>query len=385
MSLHQLRHMAGHLLTPLLMCLGMGLAYLGAFHQPEPNHVQVAIVGDSPEVKVMAQTLKDRAGDALEVVTLANRADAVDRLQHRDLAGAFVPDGQSPELLVAKANSDTTAMAVETVFGAVTAQQNLPLRTTDIAPTASGDPTGQGLFFVLVALSIGAYGSVAAISVAGAGTRMAVRALTAVATSFVVSVIGIVLAGPVFHVVDHDYASIWAMGWLYAAGILFIGIGLHPFLKRWTTLVVMVLFVMLNFTTSGGIYRPELQNGFFGALHSFWNGAGFVEGARSLLYFDGNGGLGGRIASLALWFAAGVVLVLVGGVYERRRTAAQSTAHVPAHAATPGAAHSTVPATSGFPVEAHHPGASAAENAAAGGDVDEDSDAEEEIEQAVGV
>ncbi|MBF6450685.1 ABC transporter permease [Nocardia elegans] len=385
MSLHQLRHMAGHLLTPLLMCLGMGLAYLGASHQPEPNHVQVAIVGDSPEVKVMAQTLKDRAGDALEVVTLANRADAVDRLQHRDLAGAFVPDGQSPELLVAKANSDTTAMAVETVFGAVTAQQNLPLRTTDIAPTASGDPTGQGLFFVLVALSIGAYGSVAAISVAGAGTRMAVRALTAVATSFVVSVIGIVLAGPVFHVVDHDYASIWAMGWLYAAGILFIGIGLHPFLKRWTTLAVMVLFVMLNFTTSGGIYRPELQNGFFGALHSFWNGAGFVEGARSLLYFDGNGGLGGRIASLALWFAAGVVLVLVGGVYERRRTAAQSTAHVPAHAATPGAAHSTVPATSGFPVEAHHPGASAAENAAAGGDVDEDSDAEEEIEQAVGV
>ncbi|MFI7190490.1 hypothetical protein ACIBQ0_12210 [Nocardia nova] len=384
MSLHQLRHMAGHLLTPLLMCLGMGLAYLGAFHQPEPNHVQVAIVGDGPEVKVMAQTLKDRAGDALEVVTLADRADAVDRLRHRDLAGAFVPDAQSPELLVAKANSDTTAMAVETVFGAVTAQQNLPLRTIDIAPTASGDPTGQGLFFVLVALSIGAYGSVAAISVAGAGTRMSVRALTAVATSFVVSVIGIVLAGPVFHVVEHDYASIWAMGWLYAAAILFIGIGLHPFLKRWTTLAVMVLFVMLNFTTSGGIYRPELQNGFFGALHSFWNGAGFVEGARSLLYFDGNGGLGGRITSLALWFAAGVVLVLVGGVYERRRDA-QSTAHAPAHAATPGAAHSAVPAASGMPVEAHRLSASMPENAAARGDVDEDSDAEEEIEQAVGV
>ncbi|MFF0455163.1 hypothetical protein [Nocardia africana] len=390
MSLHQLRHMAGHLLTPLLMCLGMGLAYLGAFHQPEPNHVQVAIVGDSPQVKVMAQTLKDRAGDALDVVTLTDRADAVDRLQHRELAGAFVPEAQSPELLVAKANSDTTAMAVETVFGTVTAQQNLPLRTIDIAPTASGDPTGQGLFFVLVALSIGAYGSVAAISVAGAGTRMAVRALTAVATSLVVSVIGIVLAGPVFHVVDHDYASIWAMGWLYAAGILFIGIGLHPFLKRWTTLAMMVLFVMLNFTTSGGIYRPELQNGFFGALHSFWNGAGFVEGARSLLYFDGNGGLGGRIASLALWFAAGVVLVLVGGTYERRHAAAQSPAHVPPHAAMPGAAHDSAPAvTAGAPAAAAHAGpayvAPTPGNVAAAEDFDEDSDAEEEIEQAVGV
>lgn len=368
MSSSQLRHLAGHLLTPLLMCLGMGLAYLGAFHQPEPDHLQVAIVGDSPQVKVLAQTLKDRAGDALDVVTLDNRAEAVDRLHHRDLAGAFVPDPDHPELLVARANSDTTAMAVETVFGTVTAQQNVPLHTTDIAPTAGGDPTGQGLFFVLVALSIGAYGSVAAISVAGAGASMAVRALTAVATSFVVSVIGIVLAGPIFHIVDHDYAAIWAMGWLYAAGILFVGIGLHPFLKRWTTLAVMVLFVMLNFTTSGGIYRPELQNGFFGALHSFWNGAGFVEGARSLLYFDGNGGLAGRITSLALWFAAGALLVVAGARHERRGAAAASGAHAVGTTPTSRAVIAAGPAE---------------REQAARTDLDED--AEEELEQAVGV
>lgn len=54
---------------------------------------------------------------------------------------------------------------------------------------------------------------------------------------------------------------------------------------------------MLNFTTSGGIYRPELQKGFFGSLHAFWNGAGFVEGACSLLYFDGGAAFAGRVAS----------------------------------------------------------------------------------------
>ncbi|WP_227982980.1 hypothetical protein [Nocardia spumae] len=369
MPLHQLRHIAGHLVTPLLMCLGMGLAYLGAFHQPEPHHLQVAIVGDSPQVKVMAQTLKDRTGDALDIVTVDSRAAAIDRLRHRDLAGAFVPDDRQPELLVAEANSDTTAMAVDTVFGAVTAQRNLPLHTTDIAPTAQGDPTGQGLFFVLVALSIGAYGSVAAISVAGAGASMTVRALAAAVTSFVVSVIGIALAGPVFGVVDHGYASIWAMAWLYAAGILFIGIGLHTYLKRWTTLAVMVLFVMLNFTTSGGIYRPELQNGFFGALHSFWNGAGFVEGARSLLYFDGNGGLAGRLVSLALWFTAGVTLVVVAGIHERRAARGQATT-----AASPAAAAATIP-TGPAAATAHHEAA----------DAEARDEAEEELEQAVGV
>jgi hypothetical protein len=318
MSLHQLRHVAGHLLTPLLMCLGMGLAYLGAFHQPTPNHLRVAVIGDNAQVKVLAQSIKDRGGDALDVVTLPAHADAVHRLADRDLDGAFVPDPAHPELLVAKAGSDTTAMAVQEVFGQVTAAQQVPLTTTDITALAPGDPTGQGLFFLLVALSIGSYGSVAVIAAAGAGTSTGVRALIALVTSLIVSVIGIALAGPVFHIIDHDYAQIWAMGWLYSAGILAIGVGLHAFLQRWTTLTLMVLFVMLNFTTSGGVYSPQLQNGFFGALHTFWNGAGFVEGARSLLYFGGNG-FDSRIASLLLWFAAGLVTLPAASRYERRR------------------------------------------------------------------
>ena len=77
MASHQLRHVAGHLLTPLLMCVGMALAYLGAFHHPEPNHLKVAVVGEAPQVKVLAQTMKDTAGDRLEVVTLPGREAAV--------------------------------------------------------------------------------------------------------------------------------------------------------------------------------------------------------------------------------------------------------------------------------------------------------------------
>ncbi|WP_040869425.1 hypothetical protein [Nocardia exalbida] len=325
--MQQLRHVAAHLLTPLLMCLGMALAYLGAFHQPEPNHLKVAIVGDTPQVKVLAQTLKDRAGDALEVVTLPGRDEAVGQLRERTLAGAYVPE--SHEALVAKAGSDTTAMAAEAVFGRIAAQQGAPVEVTDIAPPGTGDPTAQGLFFLLVALSIGSYGSVAAIGAAGAGLSMGLRALLGLVTSLAVSVIGLGVAGPVFHVVDHDYAAVWAMSWLYSAGILAVGIGLHTFLRRWTTLTMMVLFVMLNFTTSGGVYGPWLQNDFFGALHSFWNGAGFVEGARTLLYFDGGAGFGNRVLSLVLWLAAGAGLVLVAGGYERRRRTQARTEAVP--------------------------------------------------------
>ncbi|PXX57450.1 hypothetical protein DFR70_118105 [Nocardia tenerifensis] len=325
-----LRHVAVHLLTPLLMCFGMALAYLGAFHQPEPNHLPVAVVGASPEVKVLAQTLKDKAGDKLEVVTLPSREDAHTRLLDRELSGAYLPDAQHPELMVATAGSDTTAMAVEKVFQQVAGQQGAPLKITDVAPTAAGDPTGQGIFFLLVALSVGSYGCVAVLGAAGGALRIRVRATVGLVAALVVSVIGIVAAAPLFHIIDHDYAAIWAMSWLYSAGIILVGLGLHTFLKHWTTLTLMVLFVMLNFTTSGGVYSPELQGGFFGALHAFWNGAGFVEGARNLLYFDGGAGFGGHVITLILWLAAGVVALITAAAYEKRRAEATTG---PKHAA----------------------------------------------------
>ncbi|MFJ8624702.1 hypothetical protein ACIRD3_17905 [Kitasatospora sp. NPDC093550] len=315
---HSLKHLAVHLITPLLMCLGMALAYQGAFHQPEPRHLEVAVVGTTPQAHGLAQAIRQKAGDALDVRILDDRAAAERQLRDRDLVGAFVPDARSPELIVAKGNSDTSVVAATAVFTNVTDQQGVPLRVTDLTTPAEGDPTGQGLFFLLVALSIGSYASVAVIGAAGAALSMRLRVLVGAAVSLAVSLIGIVTAGPVFHVVDHDLTAVWALGWLYSAGILLIGIGLHSFLKKWTTLTMMVLFVMLNFTSSGGIYRPELQNGFFGALHGFWTGAGFLEGARSLLYFDGGAGLGGHVVTLLVWLLLGGAAVLAATVYEGR-------------------------------------------------------------------
>ncbi|MET7685981.1 hypothetical protein [Streptomyces sp. NPDC005423] len=339
------RHVLTHLVTPLLMCLGMGLAYMGAFVTPEPHHLPVAVVGSGPEVKVFAQTLKDGAGDRLDVRTVDTRAQAVTLLTSRDITGAYVPSAKSPELVVATAASDMGATAVEKVFSPVADQQGVPLKVTDVAPPAADDPTGQGLFFLLIALSIGSYASVAALGAAGATLPMRVRALFALGVSAVVSGIGALLAGPVFHLAHHDLAGVWGLAWLYSAGILFVGVGLHTFLKRWTTLAMMVLFVMLNFTSSGGLFRPELQNGFFGTLHAFWNGAGFVEGARSLLYF-GSDGLTRTIVTLGAWLLLGLTATAIAGAYERAKAPAAATVSgsAPAPAADEAAGREHEPA-----------------------------------------
>ncbi|MDF3290909.1 hypothetical protein [Streptomyces silvisoli] len=324
-----IRHVLTHLLTPLLMCVGMGLGYLGAFGDPAPHHLPVAVVGRAPAQLVMAQTLQDKAGEALDVRTVPSRLDAVRLLEDRQVFGAYVAGGAQPELLVASAGSDTNASAVEKVFTPVAARQGAPLKVTDVVPPAPHDPTGQGLFFLLVAVSIGSYASVAVIGGAGAVLPMRIRALLAVGMSLAVSAVGALFAGPVFHIVDHGLPGVWGLVWLYSAGILLVGTGLHTFLKRWTTLGVMVLFVMLNFTSSGGIFRPELQNGFFGALHAFWNGAGFIEGARDLVYF-GSRGLGGNVLTLVVWLAVGALAVVAAALTERRRRVAEEAVAVTA-------------------------------------------------------
>ncbi|MEU6476867.1 hypothetical protein ABZ858_08215 [Streptomyces sp. NPDC047017] len=362
-----LRHVLTHLITPLLMCLGMGLAYMGAFVTPEPRHLPVAVVGEGPRAKVFAQTVKDRAGDQLDVRTVGTRSQAVDLLRSRDITGAYVPSADAPELVVASAASDMGATAVEKVFTPVAAGQGLPLKVTDVAAPAAADPTGQGLFFLLIAVSIGSYASAAALGAAGAALAMRVRALLTLGVSAVVSGIGALLAGPVFHLAHHDLAGVWGLAWLYSAGILFIGVGLHTFLKRWTTLTMMVLFVMLNFTSSGGLFRPELQNGFFGALHAFWNGAGFVEGTRSLLYFGGDG-LGRDAVTLVVWLLLGLALTALAAARERTRTS---------HGAHAAGAHRPEQAPPAVPRRAEQKTEEGTEGEAEA--------AEEEAEEAVGV
>ncbi|KUL54406.1 hypothetical protein [Streptomyces sp. NRRL S-1521] len=319
-----LRHVLLHLVTPLLMCLGMGLAYMGAFVTPEPNHLPVAVVGSGPAADSVAQGVRAAAGDALDVRSLPDRGEAVDALRSLDIAGAYIPDAKAPELVVASAGSDMSAMAVQKIFTPLAAEQGAPLKVTDVAKPVADDPTGQGLFFLLVAVSIGSYASVAVLGAAGAGLRMRARAGLVVGVSFAVSLIGAALAGPIFHLAHHGLWGVWAMAWLYSAGVLFIGVGLHTFLKRWTTLTMMVLFVMLNFTTSGGLFRPELQSGFFGSLHSFWNGAGFVEGIRAHLYFGGHD-LPAHVGTLIAWLAIGLLAVAVAALWERRRPVAPAT------------------------------------------------------------
>ncbi|WP_215909837.1 ABC-2 transporter permease [Streptacidiphilus fuscans] len=341
-----LRRVLTHLLLPLLMCLGMGLAYESAFHAPSPHHMKVAVIGATPQADVLAQTIKDQAGDALDVTTLPSADAAKAQIMNRSLVAAYQPGAGTPQLYVATANSGTDVEVATKIFTTVAATGHQPLATVDLTPMPSQDPTNQALFFLLVAISIGSYGSVAVIGGAGAALRVRTQAALCVGVSLTVAVIGTVLAGPVFDFVHHDLAGLFALAWVYSFAVAGIGTALHHFLGRWTTLGTMLLFVMLNFTSSGGVFRPDLQNGFFGSLHSFWIGSGFVEGTRSMIYFDGRGGFSTDVWILAIWaLVAAAGLGITGLVKSRQSQGSTLVAASNVPTAIPTATLATAPAS----------------------------------------
>lgn len=103
---------------------------------------------------------------------------------------------------------------------------------------------------------------------------------------------------------------------LYTAGVLTVGVGLHPIIGRFCPLVYSAVFVALNFTSSGGVFTPVMQPAFFGWLHHFWIGSGFVEALRRIAYFP-DAGLGGPLGILIGWLVFGLLCLAAGFAFEQ--------------------------------------------------------------------
>ncbi|QIV87492.1 ABC transporter permease [Glutamicibacter mishrai] len=311
--------LARTMLIPFFLCAIMGLFYLGAFHQPTPHNVQVAVVGDSAATKVFAQTLQDESDGALNVRTVDNEESAKALVENREIVAAYESTKDSATLYVSSAASETSDNVAQKVFMNVAFKQGQPFQVNDVVPTGDNDTSGQGLFFLLVALSIGGYASAVPLAGFMGKVRLPVRFAMAAVAAAVIATIAVVVAGPIYQVIENHFANIWLISWVYAVSIIMLGMGLHPLLRHWTTPILTMCFVALNFTSSGGIFQPAMQPGFFGALNTFWNGAGWLHAVQTLVYFPEQG-IGMDILRLILWLIPGMALMCATHAWSAHNT-----------------------------------------------------------------
>jgi hypothetical protein len=306
------------ILIPLFLSVGMAFAYLGAFHAPTPHALPVGVVGTGPSTSIAAQTITDQSKGALVAHVVPTVAAARADVRARSLAAVFAPTATDATLYLSTAASPTTATVTTTVFTQVAYQQHLLFHVVDVVPTTPGDASGQGLFFLLVALSIGGYAG--AIVLGGIAGRVGPgwTGIGVLATSAAMSALAAVIAGPIYGVLGQHAVLVWLLSWWYVAIIQTLGVALHPLLKHWTTPVLTALFVMLNFTSSGGVFQPALQPGFFAGLHSFWLGAAWLHASDTTQYFFGQS-IGRDAVTMAGWTAAALLLGALTQIWMVRR------------------------------------------------------------------
>ncbi|WP_146183389.1 hypothetical protein [Corynebacterium liangguodongii] len=172
----------------------------------------------------------------------------------------------------------------------------------------------------MIAMSVGSYATAIAIGAAGAHHRFRVRVAIAAAAAVVISTVFMATAHLFFGMFAGQILSTWALSLLYCAAILFLGVGLHPILGRFSSLTYASMFVGLNFTTAGGAFNPEVQYPFFGFLHNFWIGAGFIESTRNIAYFP-HLSIAPYVAILIGWLIVGLICLVLGVQVEKRRYA----------------------------------------------------------------
>src|SRR5690606_9751064 len=149
--------------------------------------------------------------------------------------------------------------------------------------------------------------------------KLPVRFAMAAVAAAVVATIAVVIAGPVYRIIESNYGGIWLISWLYAAGITLLGLGLHPLLRHWTTPTLTLCFVAPNFMSSGGIFRPHMQPEFSGALNSFCNGAGWLHAVQTVVYFPEQS-ITSDILRLFLWLIPGTALMFLTHAWSVRKT-----------------------------------------------------------------
>jgi hypothetical protein len=300
------------LLPALVLMLAFAFSYVGAFHEPTPHNVPLAVVGP-PSVAARLDALP---GHPLDPRATTSRQAALSQIDDRKVYGAY--EAATNRLFVASAANRATAIALERTFNAVAAAQGRPaVRVTDVKPLPPKDPNGTAAFYAVIAWVFGGYIGATLIGLIGtprsrSHARAAARIGALAAFGVVAGVTSVLLLRASFDVFSGHVLALCAIAALtiFASGAATAGI--QAAIGEAGTGLVILLFVILGNAASGGPFARPLLPGLWRTIGGVLPPGASVDLARAALFFDG-ARIAGPILVLVGWAALGAALVIALG------------------------------------------------------------------------
>jgi hypothetical protein len=300
------------LLPALVLTLAFAFSYVGAFHDPTPHQVPVAVVGPP----AVAAQLDHLPGDPLDARQVSSRPEALSQIDDRDVYGAY--EAATNHLFVASAANRATAVALEATFNRAAAAKGGPaVSVTDVKPLPEKDPNGTALFYSMIAWVFGGYIAATLIGLIGSPrsrstARAAARIGALAGFSVIAGILTVIILRASFGVFSGHVVALSLIATLtvFASGAASAGI--QSALGPAGTGLVILGFVILGNPASGGPFARPLLPGFWSTIGGVLPPGASVDLARSALFFDGERILG-PILVLVGWAVFGTALALALG------------------------------------------------------------------------
>lgn len=322
----------------LVLVMGMVVSYSGAFGQPTPNHLPIAVTGNATAIVHLEQQ------DDLDLTVVSDAAAVRRSVRHRDTVGGIVlPETTGPvSTVIASGAGKTTALAVTKIGEEVAAKAHTTATVTDVAPLPASDPAGTLEFYVVLFLGIGAslgatvFGRV--LGTVDTARGFVERGLVLVVYTGVLSAAAAWWEDVVVGGISHEPWQVFGLLWLYTVAVGGAVTGVAAALGSAASIGLIVVLVVFGNSSSGGPVGTGMQDDFFQGIALLFPQGAALDAIRSVEYFDG-AAAGGPIARLAIWAVAGGVLALVAMAVRAAREARSTPQH---H----GGAHVLVPTSS---------------------------------------
>ncbi|ADG88960.1 hypothetical protein [Thermobispora bispora] len=277
-------------------------SFLGAFRQPEPHDVPIAVVGPDQVVARLEQQVAAQAPGAFDLIGYPDAAAARQALLDREVDAVLAP--QERTLTVASAAGRTGAAIITAAF-----QAAIPgLTVQDAVPLPPGDPGGVAGMFYLMGLLIP--GIVLAVLVTRSGARPAARLGALLGGALVIGTANALLADVVFGALPDRLAALAALSAGIVAALGLVVAGLARTVGLPGVPVATLLFFPIGLPASGGLIGPRFIPEWYAAVGQVLPLGPAAEALRNTVFFDG-AALARPLAVLGGWALLGLVLHLI--------------------------------------------------------------------------
>ncbi|MFI1524497.1 DUF3533 domain-containing protein [Kitasatospora cineracea] len=320
----------------LLLQLGFALSYMGAFHDPKPHGLRVAVVAPPAVQQQAVAKLDALPGDPVDASPAADEAQARQLLLDRgtDAAALIDPARDRDTLLVASAAGTSVSDTAARIAQTIEQTQGRQVTVQDVRPPAKGDSRGLSSFYLVLSWTIGGYLAASALNMVSgsprpAPARTAVRLAAMLPYAFVSGIGGALIVGPLLSCLPGAFWELTGIGTLvvFASGV--VGVAMQRLLGTIGLGLTIVLFTILGNPSSGGVYPAALLPPFWRAIgQALPPGAGTTV-VRNTVYFDG-AATAGAVWVLIAWTAGGILVALAASFLLPARPAiAASTGPAP--------------------------------------------------------